>query len=87
MCLRNTAGKIATSTAENADTMEDLVLLAKEIGLDYVVIKPYSQHKFSNTHIYEKIDYTPYLERWMLFMLEIPFGEPILLVIGPQWGL
>ena len=47
---------------ENADTMEDLVLLAKEIGLDYVVIKPYSQHKFSNTHLYENIDYSPYLD-------------------------
>ena len=47
---------------ENADTMEDLVLLAKEIGLDYVVIKPYSQHKFSNTHVYENIDYNPYLD-------------------------
>ena len=47
---------------ENADTMEDLVELAKDIGLDYVVIKPYSQHKFSNTHIYENIDYNPYLD-------------------------
>ena len=47
---------------ENAHTMEDLVLLAKDIGLDYVVVKPYSQHKFSNTKIYENIDYKPYLE-------------------------
>ena len=46
---------------DNAHTMEDLVMLAKDIGLDYVVIKPYSQHKFSNTTIYEHIDYKPYL--------------------------
>ena len=47
---------------ENAHTMEQLVNLAKEIGLDYVVIKPYSQHRFSNTEIYKDIDYKPYLE-------------------------
>ena len=47
---------------ENVHTMEDLVVLAKDIGLDYVVIKPYSQHKFSNTEIYKDIDYKPYLD-------------------------
>lgn len=46
---------------ENASTMEDLIKLAKSIGLDYVVIKPYSQHKFSDTHTYENIDYREYL--------------------------
>ncbi len=47
---------------ENAGEMEQLVLLARdEIGLDYVVIKPYSQHMFSETHQYESIDYKPYL--------------------------
>ena len=46
---------------ENASSMEDLIKLAKSIGLDYVVIKPYSQHKFSDTHTYENIDYTEYL--------------------------
>ena len=29
--------------------------------MDYVVIKPYSQHKFSETHKYENIDYQEYL--------------------------
>ena len=42
--------------------MEDLCRHAKDLGADYVVIKPYSQHKFSNTHKYEDIDYSDYLE-------------------------
>ena len=42
--------------------MEDLCKHAKELGANYVVIKPYSQHKFSNTHEYENIDYSDYLE-------------------------
>jgi len=48
---------------ENADEMEQLALLARdEIGLDYLVIKPYSQHMFSETHQYESVDYKPYLK-------------------------
>lgn len=47
---------------DNAHSMEELVLLAKRIGLDYVVIKPYSQHKYSNTEQYKNIDYKPYLD-------------------------
>lgn len=48
---------------ENADEMEQLALLARdEIGLDYLVIKPYSQHMFSETHQYEGIDYAPFLQ-------------------------
>ena len=48
---------------ENAAEMEQLALLARdEIGLDYLVIKPYSQHMFSETHQYEDIDYKPFLK-------------------------
>ena len=47
---------------ENADEMVTLGKLCREIGLDYLVVKPYSQHLFSETHLYESIDYKPYLD-------------------------
>ncbi len=46
---------------ENSSTVHSLCELAKDIGIDYVVIKPYSQHKFSNTTKYNNIDYSLYL--------------------------
>lgn len=46
---------------ENADEMRQLALLCREIGLDYLVVKPYSQHNYSETRIYENIDYSEYL--------------------------
>lgn len=46
---------------ENAEEMGRLAELCRdEIGLDYLVIKPYSQHRFSNTHLYENVDYSGY---------------------------
>lgn len=48
---------------ENFNQMNDLAKICRdEIGLDYLVIKPYSQHLFSETNIYENIDYSPYLD-------------------------
>ena len=47
---------------DNRESIDELCIHAKELGVDYVVIKPYSQHKFSNTHRYENIDYKDYLE-------------------------
>lgn len=47
---------------ENKDEAITLAKVCKEIGLDYVVIKPYSQHLFSQTKTYENIDYKPMLE-------------------------
>ena len=47
---------------ENADEMVELARLCRdEIGADYLVIKPYSQHLFSETHEYENVNYQGYL--------------------------
>ena len=46
---------------DNSDTIHDLCKHAKNIGADYLVIKPYSQHKFSETTTYSTIDYADYL--------------------------
>ena len=47
---------------DNEDSIHDLCQLAIDLEVDYVVIKPYSQHKFSDTHTYENIDYSQYLD-------------------------
>lgn len=47
---------------ENADEAFALGKRLKSMGVDYLVIKPYSQHLFSVTRKYEAIDYHPYIE-------------------------
>lgn len=48
---------------ENAGEVETLARLCRdEIGLDYLVVKPYSQHAFSLTRAYEHVDYAGYAE-------------------------
>ena len=41
---------------ENKDSVDDFRALGEEIGADYVVVKPFSQHKFSINRQYENFD-------------------------------
>lgn len=47
---------------ENVAEVRELARLCRDIGLDYLVIKPYSQHPQSLTTRYEHIDYAAMLE-------------------------
>lgn len=46
---------------ENKDEIKLLARTAKKIGMDYLVIKPYSQHPKSDTKKYKDIKYNGYL--------------------------
>lgn len=48
---------------ENVDEMATLIKICRdEIGINYVVIKPYSQHLFGESRAYESIDYSRFLD-------------------------
>lgn len=47
---------------ENAAEAVGLAARAKDLGLNYLVVKPYSQHKFSVTHAYENVRYGEYMK-------------------------
>lgn len=42
---------------ENKDEVKKLCAIGKDIGMDYVVVKPYSQHLLSNTEEYKNLQY------------------------------
>lgn len=53
---------------ENVNEAETLASITRDAGLDYLVIKPYSQHPMSVTNKYEGIKYSDYL--WLGEALE-----------------
>ena|SRR3990167_3690243 len=55
--IKCTIGIQSVLLPDNINTVEDLVVDAKHCGLDYVVIKPYSQHHKSITTLYKDIKY------------------------------
>lgn len=54
-------GAQAVLLPENAGEMEILAEKVKEIGLKYLVVKPYSQHLKSRTRVYKEMEYSSYL--------------------------
>ncbi len=45
---------------ENKDEVVSLAELARDIGMDYLVVKPYSQHPLSKTDRYKDVKYSEY---------------------------
>ncbi len=65
--IRNKTGKGSTLGTqmlllpENFKTAAELAKISRDLGLDYLVIKPYSQHLMSNTKKYENITYSDFM--------------------------
>jgi len=59
--LTCTLGMQIVLLPENYQEIELLAYKAKSIGMDYLVIKPYSQHPLSKTTRYKNIKYSEYL--------------------------
>lgn len=46
---------------ENRDEVVSLAAIARDIGVDYLVVKPYSQHPLSKTNRYKGVKYSEYM--------------------------
>lgn len=57
---RCTIGAQLLLLPENADEIELLAKTIRDIGLNYLVIKPYSQHHHSKTNTYRNLDYSQF---------------------------
>lgn len=56
-----TVGAQLVLLPENVNEIEVLAERIKDIGLKYLVVKPYSQHKKSMTKAYQNLDYSQFL--------------------------
>ncbi|MEK6531793.1 MAG: radical SAM protein [Deltaproteobacteria bacterium] len=61
--IKTTIGVQMILLPENAGEAEGLARLAKKIGVDYLVIKSYSQHPKSITRKYQRLDYNELTRR------------------------
>ena len=63
--LKTTIGVQAVLLPDNAKSMNGLAHQCKVSGVDYLVVKPYSQHLSSLTHEYEGINYGESYDKYL----------------------